>query len=249
MDLPLFSEKGGTLIQHQGRAIYKMFDASTFCLRAQMRQQGAENSEFRHQLERLATGKFDINDWKNWSNRDISKMSLETKSDFIENGTMLCARKKDMTEFNAYHLRKTGHPIAKIKAVNSPGAYSFSTDSAQGLRNTIYLSKGAKIVLTSNLWSESKLVNGSHGIIRFIIYKGQKTPGKDLPDMVLVEFPSYIGPSFLQTHQKIVPIIPQTTTWYSKKEFSRTTYPLILSWSLTIHKAQGIFLSSKFNSI
>lgn len=241
MDLPLFSTKGGSLIQHQGRAIYKMFDGSSFILKSQMRQQGSENTTFISQLERLATGHFNVDDWRQWSKQDITKLGPEIKDQFIEEGTQLCARKKDQTAFNAYHLRKTGNPIAKVKAINSSGAHSFSADSAQGLRNKIYLSKGAKVVLTSNIWAESKLVNGSQGTVRYIIYKDGKSSGRDLPDLVLVEFPNYVGPSFLSSHDRIVPVVPQKATWYSKKEFSRVQYPLILSWSLTIHKAQGVF--------
>ena len=51
-DLPFYSQKGGELIHQQGRVLYKLFDAQTFILRQQMRQQGAENQLFRDQLER-----------------------------------------------------------------------------------------------------------------------------------------------------------------------------------------------------
>lgn len=43
------------------------------------------------------------------------------------------------------------------------GAAAFDDDCAQGLKNCIYLAKNAKIVLTSNVWPEAKLVNGAQG--------------------------------------------------------------------------------------
>ena len=43
------------------------------------------------------------------------------------------------------------------------GAATFEDDCAQGLKNCIYLAKNAKVVLTSNVWPEAKLVNGAQG--------------------------------------------------------------------------------------
>ena len=109
-----------------------------------MRQTGNTNEDFRKQLERLATGKFSIQDWKSWKSQDLGTMKEMNKQSFINEGTMLCAKKADMTRFNTYHLKNTGHPITKLKAENSKGASSFDSDSAQGLRNSLFLSKGAK---------------------------------------------------------------------------------------------------------
>jgi ATP-dependent DNA helicase PIF1 len=140
-------------------------------------------------------------------------------------------------------LKKTGSPIAKIKAVNSPGAARFPADKSQGLSNVLYLSKGARIVLTNNIWAEAKLVNGSRGTVRYIIYEDGKLPPNDQPALIICQFPDYIGPSYLQTEEKMVPIVPMTRNWFEKnKQFSRTQYPIILGWAITIHKSQGMTL-------
>lgn len=60
---------------------------------------------------RLATGRFVISDWKAWSKHDINQMEEEERRTFIEEGTMLCAKKKDMAGFNQYHLKRTGRKI------------------------------------------------------------------------------------------------------------------------------------------
>jgi hypothetical protein len=86
---------------------------------------------------------------------------------------MLCAKKKDMADFNLYHLKKTGQLIARLKAVNSTGAATFDADHAQGLKNTTYLSKGAKIVLTSNIW------------VKFQLFKEGKCLSTNLPRLHL----------------------------------------------------------------
>ena len=240
MDIPLYSKRKGTNAQNLGAVLYKLFDNSSFCLLAQMRQAGSENETFREQLERLANGKFSIQDWESWRYQEFATMSEQDKSMFTNEATMLCARKADMTSFNTHHLKNTGNPITKLKAENSPGASAFDSESAQGLRNSLYLSKGAKVVLTSNLWTEAKLVNGSNGTVEFLVYKEGTIAGRDLPSIVICKFPDYTGPSFLPGTDRLVPIVPKRVTWYSKGvQYSRSQYSLILSWALTIHKSQG----------
>ena len=242
LDLALYSESGGTTFQCEGRVLYRMFDIS-ICLKQSMRQAGDENAEFRSELERLATGEFSVDDWKKWAKCNLQQMSDERKRNFYENGTKLCAMKKNMNAFNISHLKKTGSPIAKIKAVNSLGAVKFPADKAQGLSNVLYLSKGARIVLTNNIWAEAKLVNGSRGTVRYIIYEDGKLPPHDQPAFIICHFPDYIGPSYLRTEDKLVPLVPMTRSWFKKnKQFSRIQYPIILGWAITIHKSQGMTL-------
>ena len=243
-DIPLFRKQGITQKHHQrGRVLYQLFDCDTYHLNIQQRQTGAENEEFRNQLERLAAGEFTVQDWTDWMKQDLNQMSKEEQAMFYEEATMLCAKKKDMAGFNTDHLKDTGNDIAKLSAVNTRGAAKFESDKANGLQNVLYLAKGAKVVLTSNLWSEAKLVNGSQGEVIGIIYKGGKSTKDSLPDVVLVRFPEYTGPSCLPNQEKIVPLTPQTCTWIEDgKQYSRTQYPLLLSWALTIHKAQGMTL-------
>ena len=236
-DLSMYSEKGGDPIQCVGRTLYRSFDKNSYSLTSQMRQQGDENAGFRKELERLATGEFSVEDWRHWQRQTYDTMDADAKEIFYQNSTLLCALKKDSVAFNHHHLKLTNNPIAKLSAKNSRGAASFDADQAQGLRNQIYVAKEAKIVLTSNLWPEAKLVNGSQGTVKYIIYKDGR---KDLPDLILCKFSDYIGPSFLPGEDHLVPIAPIEATWFSRNSpFSRMQYPLILSWALTIHKAQG----------
>lgn len=90
----------------------------------------------------MANGGFAISDWQAWSKHDFNQLEEEEKTTFLEEATMLCAKKKDMAKFNMYHLKRTGNPVARLRALNSPGASAFETDKAQGLKNNTYLSKG-----------------------------------------------------------------------------------------------------------
>ena len=98
-------------------------------------------------------------------------------------------------------------PIARVKAVSTGPHSSLPADKAQGLECVLYLCKGAKVMLTSNLNVSYGLFNGSVGKVVDIIYTQGKTPASDLPDVVMAEFPTYSGPSFYES-TKIVPIVP-----------------------------------------
>ena len=112
--------------------------------------------------------------------------------------------------------------------------------------NELFLAKGARILLTRNLWTERGLVNGSHGYIRYIIYREGSDPNTSpypMPDMLLVEFPTYTGPSFLDTEERIVPIFPETASWSTRrvKNLYKIQFPILPGYAITIHKSQGMF--------
>jgi hypothetical protein len=68
-------------------------------------------------------------------------------------------------------------------------------------------------MLTSNLWTEIRLVNGSQGTIRDISW--QSTDLTDMPLVLLVEFDEYSGPLF-PNYGLFVPIFPVTCTFEYK---------------------------------
>ena len=84
------------------------------------------------------------------------------------------------------------------------------------------------------------LINGSTGRIFKIIYRPNRHPPM-LPDLLLAEFPQYLGPSFLDNHDHIVPLTPFTHTWVTKekKNYARTQFPVLPGDSFSVHGAQG----------
>ena len=74
------------------------------------------------------------------------------------------------------------------------------------MKNTLYLSEGAKVYCTANLNTDIGLYNSSPGIVRKIIYDEDADPLIDQPKYVLVEFTNYKGEEISQ--RKVFPIYP-----------------------------------------
>ena len=145
-----------------------------------------------------------------------------------------------VVEYNINKLHACGQPVATIKAVHTgANASKASVDDAGGLYPVVCLARGARVMLSSNLWVEMGLVNGAIGTIQAICYSEGTAP-PDLPVAVTVLFDSYSGPTL---SDGTVPISPIRHSWStSGSHCSRLQLPLKLAWTVTIHKAQGLTL-------
>lgn len=140
-------------------------------------------------------------------------------------------------------LRSLNQPIATIKARHSSGAQTLSSDEMGGLEPVIYLTKGARVMLTMNLWTKVGLCNGALGtVIDFVYAKAQAPP--TLPICVLIQFDEdYSGPSASAKFPRCVPIPPVTQVSQNVgQRCERQQLPLRLAWAMTIHKSQGLTL-------
>ena len=75
---------------------------------------------------------------------------------------------------------------------------------SSGLEALICLVRGARIMLTSNLWTDAGLVNRAMGTVQAICYQSGGSPS--LPVAVMLRFDKYWGPTL---HDGSVPIVPQ----------------------------------------
>ncbi|CAL4072519.1 unnamed protein product [Meganyctiphanes norvegica] len=113
------------------------------------------------------------------------------------------------------------------------------SSTSQGLPSQVMLEKYCQVILTSNLWKEPGLTNGAKGIVKFIVFEGNAKP-KALPSLVIVQFPDYIGPSFLNDLEKCGPIVPLRLSWLMGKKLCwRIMLPLKPAYATSIHSCQG----------
>ena len=241
-DKPMFTSEGKLLLcQSRGKMLFHLFNR-TIIFDEIMRQQGDDQKEFRNVLDRLADGNFNKEDFYFLAQRNLSgdQISDIERTDFLKNATKLCARNKDLISHNITRIKDLGTPIAVIKSENSDKAVAnILAAKAHGLPSQVMLAKGCKVILTSNLWKQAGLTNGAKGVVKYIVYEKGLKP-KALPNMVIVQFDQYIGPSYLEDFSKCVPIVPIRRDWYSgKKACWRYMLPLKPAYGTTIHTSQG----------
>ena len=211
-------------------------------MKKQMRQ---KDPTFIQQMDRLGNNTYTEDDFYSWQeSMDLNAMTPERQKLFTEKGTMLVGEKKQMGTFNEEGIRRLKEPVCRSAAVNNCAhAKNSKPADADNLYNEMFLAKGVKVVLTRNLWSEAGLVNGSQGFVKYIIYaKDNPTTADAMPEMLLVHFPGYKGPSYLNNgEESVVPIFPTTAVWYTStgQLMTRKQFPLLYGYAITIHKSQG----------
>ena len=157
---------------------------------------------------------------------------------------MLCSYNRDLFKYNKERMEKLGNPIAKFRSENSSALVAALPSTAcKGLPGKIWLCKGSKVRLTTNLWQEVGLMNKAQGIVRYIIYEENHKP-PEMPSFVVVEFPNYIGPDW-RGMKKCVPIPCKRYDWMiGESNVYRSMIPLIPAYSQLIHSSQGETIDS-----
>jgi ATP-dependent exoDNAse (exonuclease V) alpha subunit len=245
-DKPLSHAKPSSAVGEQGFQTYRMSD-KVVKLTVNHRVQGmsAEQIQFRELLLRLRKGESTVDDWKLLLTRQPS--AVTNLSDF-QDSTRLFYSNEQVANYNHQQLTKLKHPVAQIRACHSSAtAAKIPSEDMSGLEPIVFLVKGAKVMLTTNLWSCVGLCNGATGIVVDFIFKENHQP-PDLPVAVMVEFENYKGPSFDESRPSCVPICPVTVSSQSGMH-ERQQLPLRLAWALTIHKSQGLTLQSAWIDI
>lgn len=233
--------------------------AAVVVLDVLMRQQGTDKAQvrFKEALTHLRDGCWGATkdeadramarDYSLFVTRRFNNLPADEAATF-ESALRLYATNDKVNKHNRRQLRKVKKRCT-IHSVNSgPGANDASADKAGGLQRKVYLGIGARVMLTSNLWTTKGLVNGSVGNVKAICFGGTDAP-PSMPACVVVHFPQYEGPSFREDlyGPRCVPITPLETQWFARDQkakspaqCTRIQLPLKLAWAITIHKSQGL---------
>jgi len=185
----------------------------------------------------------------NQLNPDRSYISTLLQTEFAK-ATWLYPYKVMVNAHNGKEIRKlsenSGFPIIQMRAVDE-GKITVpkeaDVDSTGGLSTEITLVKGAAVMLRHNIDVEDGLYNGAQGTIASIPEINGTAP---MPIFVHFEDPR-IGTRAERkdVDGKIaVRINPKTASFdLNGKQVKRTQLPVILSFAMTIHKAQGLTLN------
>ena len=198
-------------------------------------------------LLRLRKAESTVDDWKLLFTRQPS--AIPNLSEF-EDSTRLFYSNEQVANYNHEQLSKLEHPVAHINAKHSSATpKNILSEDMSGLEPMIFLAKGARVMLTMNLWSSVGLCNGATGTVIDFIFENNHHP-PDLPVAVIVQFDNYRGPPFNETQASCVPICPMSVSSQSENGFhERQQLPIRLAWALTIHKSQGLKLPNAWIDI
>ena len=184
-------------------------------------------------------------DWLYLKRRKLGEdgMSKKEQSRF-ENSIRIFFTNEEVAAYNKLRLEKLKRPICLIRArnVSSYGRKrTYHEDHfEQGLINHLTVCEGCTVMLRCNLFTEAGLVNGAIGIVEKIIFKKCCKPPDDVPEIILVKFRNYNGPTL---DDGCVPISLVTKSWRDDGTIvTRTQFPLMLCFGITGHKCQGLTL-------
>ena len=212
-------------------------------------------------LRRLRNGEITDNDYtyvkKNCCRHFMGVEEYDQRGFNVPSVTKVHCTNHMCNEVNLKKLVSLEKPILLVTARNTGEAINANSADMMGLYNQLYLSIGAKVMLTTNVCQQLGLSNCVIGYTVDIIFDREdplNIPGS-LPSLVWLKLSDgqYLGPSFFpndQTRRDWVPIAPITCNirLYKNSELvpsSRSMLPLKLSYSFTPWKVQGQTIRGK----
>lgn len=161
-----------------------------------------------------------MHDWNLLMTRFLSKLK-DVESTVFQTCLRVFTTNNQADAYNLERMMAPGKPVARIEAINKmPDAKDATDEEASGLDPVVWLAKGARAMLTANIWTEAGLVNGATGEVNRILSDLNEKPPA-MPKAVLVIFPQYHGPIFYSSPEgkQCIPITPTTRQWESKTMF------------------------------
>ena len=225
-----------------GLTLFKMF-RHVILLTQQMRT-NPEEQKLQDLIDNIRKGVATIDDWNVCKSRMIGNLSQNDQIRCDE-AVYIMYKNDNVDDYNDLKLAKvTDQRTCRINAVHKGDRADEAKATDIGLHPYLRLCRGARIMITSNLWKGKGIVNGALGYVRHIIYLPNEAP-PSLPHCIIVELDApYKGPH-LAGRPRHVPICPMTVHGVgSRGPIERTNFPIRLAWAITTTKVQGMTLPS-----
>ena len=175
----------------------------------------------------------------------------EDRRQIRENAMYIFANKAPMQEHNRQKLKEQNsedNPVARIhttttsydKKYRGVTKHFARQQSQNAIPTTVNICRGAKVQLTGkNFEPDWGLYNGSIGTVIEIIFNENEHPLEGYqPEYVIVDFPQYSGPSWMESKKTWVPI-PAVEMNCEKRCCQLRYIPLSLAYAKTCHTFQG----------
>lgn len=156
--------------------------------------------------------------------------------------TELFATRKEVAGINTQKLKKLKGPHVTYHCLDAgdKGPLASLQKNCQAVQ-MLELKVGAQVMLVKNLDPDLGLVNGSRGVVTRLVVEEASTTAARHAVCNESTWPVVLFANGLE-----LPMYPETWEIQARRKTvaSRTQVPLILAWSLTIHKCQGMSLDS-----
>jgi len=182
---------------------------------------------------------------------DDHNFTEEDRRQIRENAMYIYANKAPMQEHNRKKLKEQNsedNPIARIhtttttydKKYRGVTKHFAKQRSQSAIPTVVNICRGAKVQLTGkNFEPDWGLYNGSIGTVIEIVFKENEHPLEGFqPEYVIVDFPQYCGPSWMESQKTWVPI-PAVEMNCDKRCCQLQYIPLSLAYAKTCHTFQG----------
>ena len=174
------------------------------------------------------------------------KFTEEDRKILAREALFLFATKQPRNIFNRIRLQETHsatNPVARIRSQTTKRGLIVSNNQHydESIPSSITICREAQVSITGcNIMPSWGLFNGSLGTVKDIVFNPSESPNNgQLPQYVLVSFPTYCGPPFDKQHPKLVPIVPVSVMCSRNCCCQRKFIPLSLSFGRTVHTFQG----------
>jgi hypothetical protein len=209
--------------------------------------EAAEITKFQEFQMRAREGILDDGDWKYIAdNMDRAKRRTDFDGSEVYK---LVTRRRDRDRLNAEALQDEiacGKPAIRIPASNSSSVATAAHDDEVGLPSSLFLSVGARVMITHNLCVELGLCNGTVGLVHDIMCDADGNPVCVLLRVrrQTAAQDGYSGPSFIEDEnvnaekEAIIAIARWTAEiWDSGSMHTRAQFPLMVRHACLLVRA------------